>query len=66
VAAWCGRHGRPLGAVVAVTTVAELAELWFEDYASPGWRRKTSAEAGAIFRRLGLDPAFWTPPEASR
>jgi hypothetical protein len=66
VAAWCGRHGRPLGAVVKVTTVAELAGLWFGDYASPDWRRKTAAEAGAIFRRLGLDPAFWALPEAFR
>lgn len=62
MSAWCGRHGRPLGAVVEVATVAELAGLWFGDYASPGWRRKTAA--GAIFRRLGLDPAFWALPEA--
>jgi hypothetical protein len=52
--------------VVKVTTVAELAELWFGDYASPDWRRKTAAEAGAIFRRLGLDPVFWALPKTFR
>lgn len=66
VAAWCERHGRPLGAVVAIATVAELADLWFRDYASPDWRRKTAAEANAIFRQLGLDPAFWTLPATFR
>jgi hypothetical protein len=66
IPAWCERHGRPLRAVVEVTTVAALAELWFGDYASPGWWRKTAAEAGAMFRRLGLDPVFWALPEAFR
>src|SRR5262249_36611860 len=41
VAAWCERHGRPRGAVVGIETVARFAGLWFGDYASPGWRRKT-------------------------
>jgi hypothetical protein len=63
---WCARHGRPRGAVVGVDTVAELDWLWFGDHASPGWRRKTAAEADAIFRRLGLDPDFWTIPTSFR
>jgi hypothetical protein len=63
---WCARHGRPRGAVVRVDTVAELAGLWFGDYASPDWRRKTAAEAETIFRRLGLDPDFWTIPTSFR
>lgn len=56
----------PRGAVVGVDTVAELAGLWFGDYASPDWRRKTAAEAEAVFRRLGLDPDFWTIPTSFR
>lgn len=66
VGGWCSRHGRPRGAVVGVDTVAELAGLWFGDYASPDWRRKTAAEAEAVFRRLGLDPDFWTIPTSFR
>jgi hypothetical protein len=66
VPGWCERHGRPRGAVVGVETVAQLAGLWFGDYASPAWRRKTAAEADAIFRRLGLDPAFWALPATFR
>jgi hypothetical protein len=66
VAAWCERHGRPRGAVVAIETVARLAELWFGDYASPDWRRKTARVAEAIFRALELDGAFWAMPATFR
>jgi hypothetical protein len=37
----------------------QLAQRWFGDYASPDWRRKTPADAAAIFRELNLDPSFW-------
>ena len=57
--AWCKRHGRPKGAVLEMAESLELAELWFGDYASPDWRRKTPAQANAIFAEIGLDPQFW-------
>jgi hypothetical protein len=66
VAAWCEHHGRPHGAVVAIETVAKLAELWFGDYASPDWRRKSAREAEAIFRAIELDQAFWALPATFR
>jgi hypothetical protein len=49
--------------VVENATVAQLADLWFGDYASQDWRRKTPMEAETIFRTLGLDPVFWTISE---
>jgi hypothetical protein len=36
-----------------------LAQRWFGDYATPGWRRKTPLEAQAIFEELGLEAQFW-------
>jgi len=60
--AWCVRHGRPRGAVLDIETGIKLAGLWFGDYASPGWRRKTPQQGEAIFRELGLDSTFWRMP----
>ena len=56
---WCRRHGRPKGAILEMPRALALAELWFSDYASPEWRRKTPQEALEIFNRLELDPEFW-------
>jgi len=59
VQGWCERHGRPLGALLDMRTAVALGRLWFGDYASPEWKRKTPAQAEAIFRELGLDREFW-------
>lgn len=66
VGQWCRRHGRPRGAVLPSDTSWALAQLWFGDYASPQWRRKTAQQAMAIFSQLKLDPAFWSLPEDFR
>lgn len=58
--AWCKRHGRPKGAALPMNKALALAGLWFGDYASPDWKRKTPAQAAAIFAQLELDPDFWT------
>ena len=57
--AWCTRHGRPKGSILPMTKALALAELWFGDYFSPDWVRKTPAQAKAIFDELALEPAFW-------
>jgi hypothetical protein len=62
VAAWALRHGRPQGSVMPIETGIRLAQLWFGDYASPDWRRKTADQAKRIFEDLHLDPAFWKLP----
>jgi hypothetical protein len=56
---WCERHGRPRGAILNIETGIRLAALWFGDYASPDWRRKSPSQAKAIFDELSLDPSFW-------
>jgi hypothetical protein len=56
---WCARHGHPRGSILDIKTGIRLAELWFGDYASREWRRKTPAQASEIFEQLGLDPTFW-------
>ncbi len=59
IEAWCVRHGRPMGAVLAMETAIRLAELWFGDYAAPEWQRKTPEQAEDIFVGLGLEGEFW-------
>jgi hypothetical protein len=56
---WSKRHGRPKGAILEMPKALALADLWFGDYASPAWTRKTPEQAQAIFSELGLDPDFW-------
>jgi hypothetical protein len=36
-----------------------LAQRWYDDRLSPAWRRRTAAEAEAIFREVGLTGSFW-------
>jgi hypothetical protein len=59
---WCAHHGHPRGAVLGIETGIALAEEWFEDYASPQWRRKSPQQARSIFEKLNLDPQFWNMP----
>jgi hypothetical protein len=36
-----------------------LAQLWYGDRLNPDFRGRTTEEAQAIFRRLGLQSPFW-------
>ena len=56
---WCLRHAHPRGSVLPIDVAVRLADLWFGDYASPDWVRKTPARAAEIFNELGLDKSFW-------
>ncbi len=44
---------------MSVETMAELARIWYADKLEPNWRRKTLAEAQAVFDSLGLTGDFW-------
>jgi hypothetical protein len=63
---WRGRHGHPQGSALDIDIAIRLAELWFGDYASPDWVRKTAERANQIFGELGLDPSFWQLPSSFR
>jgi hypothetical protein len=56
---WCLRHGHPRGSVLPIDVALRLADLWFGDYASPDWKRKSPQQALEIFNTLELDPSFW-------
>jgi hypothetical protein len=56
---WSARHGLPRGEVVPIGTVAALSRSWYGRHADPDWRKWTTAEAGALFRSVGLTSAFW-------
>ncbi|HET6747810.1 MAG TPA: alkylmercury lyase family protein [Actinomycetes bacterium] len=62
VAAWAARHGEPVGAVVDLPTMWRLASAWYGDRLRDDFRRRTPAEANAIFAGLGLTGPFWKLP----
>ncbi len=51
--------GRPRGAVISITQVAELAEAWWWDRLDPGWRPHTLEENQATLDGIGLTGDFW-------
>ena len=59
---WCGRHRIALGDIQPVTKVLELAKRWYGEHLRPDWRKKSIAEAQAIFKELGLDHPTWSLP----
>jgi hypothetical protein len=57
VARWLA--GRPPGATIPITKLAELANAWWSDRLAPDWRPHTREQNQAILRRLGLTDPFW-------
>lgn len=51
--------GRPRGAVLSITKLAELAEAWWWDRLSPDWQPHSREHNQATLDRLGLTGAFW-------
>jgi len=66
IESWRARHGHPPGSALLIDVAIRLAELWFGDYASPDWVRKTPERANEIFSELGLDKSFWKLPASFR
>ena len=54
--------GRPAGATVPLGVLRQLADEWYGDRLSPGWRPRTRAESQAILDGLGLTGEFWQLP----
>lgn len=51
--------GRPPGATISVTKLAELAEAWWWDRVDPDWRPHTREQNQATLDLLGLTGDFW-------
>ena len=58
VARWLA--GRPPGATIPITTLAELAIGWWGDRLAPEWRPHTREQNQAILDDLGLTGPFWS------
>lgn len=54
--------GRPPGATVPVTQLAELARTWWHDRLAPDWHPHTRDENQSILDAVGLTGAFWHLP----
>jgi hypothetical protein len=52
--------GRPPGATIPITKLAELANAWWSDRVAPDWRPHTREHNQAILDRLGLSDPFWS------
>ncbi len=61
LADWLARTGTPEGAVLGLTTLWNLATGWYSGRLSPGYRRRTPAEAAGFFASIGLTGKFWAP-----
>ena len=51
--------GRPAGATIPITKLAELAAAWWSDRLAPDWQPHTREQNQAILDRLGLTGDFW-------
>ena len=54
--------GRPAGASMPLAVLRELAEAWYGDRLSPGWRPRTREQNQEILEGLGLIGEFWQLP----
>ena len=48
-----------MGGVISLSTGWKLAQAWYHDRLQPEWRRRTPAEAKAVFESFGLTSDFW-------
>jgi hypothetical protein len=59
VDAWAAAAGERVGAVVDLETMWRLGKVWYEDRLHDDHRRRTPAEATAVFAELGLTGPRW-------
>ena len=52
--------GRPKGAVIPITKLAELGAAWWADRISPDWQPHTREQNQRILDDLGLTGPFWS------
>ena len=56
---WLGEQQRTRGAVLTLDQQWRLAHVWYHDRHTPQWRRRTPAQAEAVFAGVGLTGDFW-------
>ncbi len=56
---WLEDGRKPRGETMTLEQQWRLAQAWFEGRHLPGWRKRTPAEAQAVFRTVGLTGKFW-------
>ena len=61
--AWAERHGFPLGQVLPIAQMGDLARRWYGRHADRDWSKWTVAQAREIFEATGLTGPFWELPE---
>ncbi len=60
VGRWRGAWGLHDGESFSTELCWRLARSWFDqNRGDPSWRRRTPAEAEAVFASLGLTSSFW-------
>ena len=59
---WCRRHRMPRGDTQPLGTFWEFARVWYGKHLDPQWRKWTSGEASALFKRFGLGGDTWEIP----
>lgn len=59
MARWTASVGRTVGTILPLENLWGLAEGWYRDRLSPGWRRRSPQQAEALFQELGLVGDFW-------
>lgn len=56
---WCESKGLERGALMTPEQQWRLAAAWYANRLARDWRRRTPAEAEAVFAQLGLAGGFW-------
>jgi hypothetical protein len=59
VTEWLARTGTDRGEVLDLTALWRLATGWYAGRLTPGYRRRTPAQAAAFFASIGLTSDFW-------
>ncbi len=61
---WAARHGFPLGQVLPIAQLGDLARRWYGRHADRQWSKWTVPQARDIFKASCLNGSFWELPEA--
>jgi hypothetical protein len=56
---WLDAAKRQKGAVMPLSTVWRLAQVWYADPRNPAWRPRTREENQAVLSSVGLTGEFW-------